>query len=148
MVSWEMMLNLGVKMPTPSGIRHLQNVACTTGKPLPVFGTPKIPSCTQFWTQLTPTPDSGPRLASAKSSQRFWTPHLTSFLRPCLRPPASVNLVSPCFGKGPRAASSSQMVSLVNFPMNFILLEFKNHIHILFFLHFPRLMAQCQTTSM
>lgn len=42
---------------------------------------------------------------------------------------------------------ASQMVSWFNPPMNSILLEFKNHIHIRFFLYFPRLVAQCQTTS-
>lgn len=51
--------------------------------------TLKIPPWVQFWPRLIPIWESGPLLAPARSSQRFWLPGLTSFLKLHQSPPGS-----------------------------------------------------------
>lgn len=76
-----------------------------------------------------------PRLSLASTSG----PHVSPPFWGCASVYQPQNLMSPHFGKRPRVAPASQMASWVNLPMNFILLEFKNHIHIWFFLYFQGL---------
>lgn len=130
-------------MLTPNGIIHLQNPVCITGEP-PSLGSSKFLSVSSSGHSHPSSWSTDPSLPQPSLPSPLLSEAVSAY-------PAPMNLVSPHFGKRPREAPASQMVSWNSWnhelPMNFILLEFKNHIHIRFFLYFPRLVAQCQPTS-
>lgn len=104
-VSQEMMLNLGViNAHTQWNQTSPKCSLCHWRAPTWFGESRKFLPASSSAHSYPPSQRGGPCLTLAKPSQHFRTPHPTSFLRLCLCPPASGNLMSLCFGKGPRAA--------------------------------------------